>query len=140
MSYWACAQLETNRTRLALHCLALRGFTSYAPLIRGKRATPACNGLQALFPGYAFVRIELQWHAARWCAGIIRLVLSGAEPAKEADGVIDELRGREVNGAVVLAPAPGLQGGDRVLVKQGRSSITLGSTMARPHISELRSC
>jgi hypothetical protein len=31
MSFWACAQLEPQRTALALHCLALNGFEVYCP-------------------------------------------------------------------------------------------------------------
>jgi hypothetical protein len=68
MSYWACAQLEANRERLALHCLGLRGFEVYLPRLRVKRITPARKTsaqAPALFPGYCFVWIELQWHAAR---------------------------------------------------------------------------
>ena len=43
-----------------------------------------------LFPGYAFVLIELQWHAARWSPGVHRLVLDGLQPAVP-DKVIAEL-------------------------------------------------
>jgi transcriptional antiterminator RfaH len=107
--YWACAQLETNRERLALHCLGLRS----------QRATGRRRAVTALFPGYAFVLIELQWHAARWAPGVLRLVLDGVQPAKVPDKVISDLRGREKNGLVVLAPSPGLQRGDRVLIKRG---------------------
>ena len=73
MSYWACAQLETRRERTALHFLGLNGFTTYCPRIRAQR--PAHDGERStwLFPGYAFVWIELQWHAARWAPGVVRL-------------------------------------------------------------------
>src|SRR5262249_39114686 len=37
MAYWACAQLEPNRTALALHCLALAGFEIYEPRLREQR-------------------------------------------------------------------------------------------------------
>jgi hypothetical protein len=53
-------------------------------------------------PGYAFVWIELQWHAARWAPGIVRLVTSGTEPAKVPVSVIEDLKSRERNGFVVL--------------------------------------
>jgi hypothetical protein len=83
MPYWACAQLEGNRERLALHCLGLAGYQTYLPRLRVKRTTPLRKGsAPALFPGYAFIWIELQWHAARWSPGVIRLVLDGARPAK----------------------------------------------------------
>jgi transcription antitermination factor NusG len=99
MSYWACAQLEANRERLALHCLGLRGFEVYLPRLRVKRITPARKTsvqAPALFPGYAFVLIELQWHAARWSPGVLRLVLDGDRLARVPDKVIAELKGREL--------------------------------------------
>jgi hypothetical protein len=35
--YWACAQLEPRRERLASHCLALAGYEIYQPLLREQR-------------------------------------------------------------------------------------------------------
>ena len=97
MSYWACAQLEANRERLAVHCLGLAGYPVYLPRIRVKRLLPKRKIVAPaapLFPGYAFILIGLQWHAARWSPGIVRLVLSGDRPARVPDKVIAELRGR----------------------------------------------
>ena len=93
MSYWACAQLEANRERLALHCLGVAGYQTYLPRIRVKRAMPArkiVTQTTPLFPGYCFVGIDLQWHAARWSPGVHRLVLDGLQPAVP-DKVIAEL-------------------------------------------------
>jgi hypothetical protein len=64
MSYWACVQLEANRERLALHCLGLAGYQTYLPRIRVRRTTQSRKvsvQTSPLFPGYAFVLIELQW-------------------------------------------------------------------------------
>ena len=121
MSYWACAQLESNRERLALHCLELGGYSTYLPRIRERRRV---NGRQVtvtppLFPGYAFVLIELQWHAARWCPGVLRLVLDGAQPARVPDKVIADLRKRERNGLIELPPPPDFQRGDCVRITRG---------------------
>jgi transcriptional antiterminator RfaH len=113
MSYWACAQLEANRERLALHCLSLAGYQVYLPRIRMRKLKAA-----ALFPGYAFVLIELQWHAARWSPGV-RLVLDGLQPARVPDKVIAELRGRERNGLVELPSPPGFHRGDMVRITRG---------------------
>ena len=41
-----------------------------------------------LFLGYAFVAIELQWHAARWTAGVLGLIMDGIGPARVPDNVI----------------------------------------------------
>jgi transcriptional antiterminator RfaH len=129
VSFWACAQLEAHRERLALHCLGLAGFQTYMPRLRVKRLTRTRKmsvSMPALFPGYCFVWIELQWHAARWAPGVIRLVLDGIQPAKVPDKVIDELRGRERNGLVELPSAPGLRPGDRVMVRAGPFADRLG--------------
>jgi transcription antitermination factor NusG len=56
-----------------------------------------------LFPGYAFIAIELQWHAARWYIGVRRLIMDGVQPAKVPDAVIEEIRARERKGAVELS-------------------------------------
>jgi transcriptional antiterminator RfaH len=119
MSFWAAAQLETHRERLALHFLGLNGFTTYCPRIRTPR--PARDGERStwLFPGYAFVWIELQWHAARRCPGIVKLIFDGERPAKVPMSVIDSLKSRERNGFVVLPQARGLQRGDRVRILRG---------------------
>jgi transcriptional antiterminator RfaH len=114
MSYWACAQLEANRERLALHCLGLAGYEVYLPRIRMPKLKTA-----ALFPGYCFVAIELQWHAARWSPGVLRLVLDGVQPAKVPDKVIADLKRRERNGLVELPPRPGLRCGDQVRITRG---------------------
>src|SRR5262249_37686242 len=60
----------------------------------------------ALFPGYAFVLIRLQqWYAARWAPGTLGLIMDGVGPAKVPDAVIAEIRRREVDGLIELAPA-----------------------------------
>jgi transcriptional antiterminator RfaH len=122
VSFWACAQLEANRERLALYCLGLRGFEVYLPRLRVKRVTPprkTSMQAPALFPGYAFVLIELQWHAARWSPGVIRLVLDGMRPARVPDRVIADLRSRERGGLIELLPPPGFKRGDQVRITRG---------------------
>jgi transcription antitermination factor NusG len=49
----------------------------------------------ALFPGYCFVLIELQWHAARWAPGTLGLVMDGITPARMPERVIAESHRRE---------------------------------------------
>ena len=105
--YWAAAQLQPRREALAAHCLALAGFTVYTPRLREQRVLRGrrVEVSPPLFPGYAFVLIELQSHAARWTAGVIRLVMDGMAPARVPDAVIAEIRSREVAGLIEL-PAP----------------------------------
>jgi transcriptional antiterminator RfaH len=71
-----------------------------------------------LFPGYAFVVIELQWLAARWCPGVVRLVMDGIQPARVRDDVIAAIRDRERNGVIEL-PRRLIKAGDRVRLLAG---------------------
>jgi transcriptional antiterminator RfaH len=128
MPFWACAQLQPQRERLALHCLALAGYTTYLPRLRQHRVSRGrrLETTPALFPGYAFVLIELQWHAARWAPGVVRVVLDGASPARVPDAVIAEIRSRERNGLVELPKRPPARPGDPVRVLRGPLEGHLG--------------
>ena len=97
-------RIEANRDRLATHCLQLNGYQVYLPRIRERRIRRGrkIEVLQPLFVGYAFVRIVLQWHAARWCPGTLGLIMDGLVPAKVPDCIISEIRSRERNGAIEL--------------------------------------
>ena len=120
--FWCAAQLEPNRTRLALHLLALQGYETYCPRYRAWRVARArkVEVQSELFPGYAFVLIVAgRWWDARWCPGVVRVVLAGERPARVPDDVIAEIRGREVAGLVELPPPPGLKRGDRVRIVHG---------------------
>jgi transcriptional antiterminator RfaH len=128
MSYWACAQIEIQREKLALHCLSrVNGFEIYSPRIS---APPSArrNGdnTRPLFPGYCFVLIVLQWHAARWSPGVVRLVSEGMVPARVPDRIIDTLRKREHRGVIKLPAAPKIRAGDPVRVLGGPFGGHLG--------------
>jgi transcription antitermination factor NusG len=121
MAYWAVARLQPHRERLALHCLALAGFTVYLPRLRSElvshgRRTEMCP---SLFPGYAFVSIELQWSKARYAPGIVGLIMNGAGPARVSDQVIAGIRAHEVHGAVELPKSSGPKLGDHVKILGG---------------------
>jgi hypothetical protein len=62
--YWACAQLEPFRERLALHCLGLNGFEIYCPRLREQIRSRGRKIVRTplLFPNYTFVWIILRPH------------------------------------------------------------------------------
>jgi transcriptional antiterminator RfaH len=120
VSYWAAAQLEPNRERIALHLLAQEKFVTYAPRLRVRRVVRGRreDSESSLFPGYAFILVELQWYRARWCPGVVRLLMAGDAPAHVPDGVIEEIKTRERKGAIEI-PGHGLKPGDRVRLLAG---------------------
>src|SRR5262245_62119323 len=119
--FWACARLEPRREALAAHCLALAGFSVYTPRLREQRVLRGrrVEVNPPLFPGYCFVAIVLQWHAARWCPGVRGLIMNGAEPTRVADAVIDEIRSREIRGLIELPQRPRARPGEAVRILRG---------------------
>src|SRR6266496_2644832 len=83
----------------------------------GARAAPQAQQARRvapLFPAYGFIAIvNGQYHSARWTIGVTALIMDGVAPAKVPDQVIDEIRRREVRGAVELPKAPGMNAGAR---------------------------
>src|SRR5262249_6591032 len=119
--YWAAAQLQPMRERLALHFLAQAGFETYAPRLRERRTVQGRKVVKTplLFPAYAFVFIQMQWHGARWAPGVIRLVMDGAQPARVPDTVIAKIRARERGGLIELLKPPVARLGDAVKILRG---------------------
>jgi transcriptional antiterminator RfaH len=129
MAYWCCAQLQASREGLALHMLEqIEGFTIYAPRLRQRRRRQGrwVETLPLLFVSYVFISIEAQWYRARWCPGVIRLVMDGLQPARVPDPVITALRQREHRGAIELPKPPGLVRGDKVRIVRGALHGHLG--------------
>jgi transcriptional antiterminator RfaH len=119
--YWAAAQLQPQRERLAQHCLTLAGYETYLPRLREVRVSHGrkVEVRPPLFPGYCFVAITLQWHTARYSVGVARLVMDGVQPARVPDAVIDEIRRREVGGLIELPKPPAARLGDSVRILRG---------------------
>jgi transcriptional antiterminator RfaH len=80
MAFWACAQLQPQRERLALHCLTLEGYVTYFPRLRELRRHGGrkIERTAPLFPGYLFVQVVLQWRKAHWGPGLVGLIMVAA--------------------------------------------------------------
>jgi transcriptional antiterminator RfaH len=103
---WWVAQLQPNRTRVAVGHLRLFGFEIYNPHVVERRKAYAkyVTVEQQLFPNYLFVAITVtrQWHAANTAPGVVRLVRHGLTPAVVQDEVVESIRVRERDGLVRL--------------------------------------
>jgi transcriptional antiterminator RfaH len=121
VGYWAACRLQVHREALALHCLGLNGYETYYPRLRDRRIRfgRTIENRPAVFPGYAFVLIQLQWHSARWAPGTLGLIMDGIQPAKVPDPVIEEIRSRERDGLIDLPKPPPLRRGARVRILRG---------------------
>ena len=65
--------------------------TEHRRIVRGRKG----NEITPLFPSYAFVFIELQWHAARYALGVASFIMDGERPARVPDDVIADERERQ---------------------------------------------
>ena len=121
MPYWCAAQLQPQRDGLAALCLRQAGFEIYVPRLREPRTAHGRKVTRTplLFPGYLFVLIQMQWRAARWAPGVVRLVMNGVGPAAVPDGVIEDLKARETGGLIDLPRPPKFRTGDRLQVIHG---------------------
>jgi transcriptional antiterminator RfaH len=120
VAFWAVARLQLHREQLALRFLEQEGFQPYYPTLRewGRRFGRKVETHRPLFVGYCFVMVTLQWSRARWAPGVAHLLMNGAMPARCPDRVIEEIRKREVRGAIEV-PKGGLQRGDRIRILAG---------------------
>ena len=68
-----------QREALALHCLGLAGYQTYLPRLRVHKMVHGrrIELRSALFPGYAFVWIELQWQDWMSIMSVIGHLLMG---------------------------------------------------------------
>jgi transcription antitermination factor NusG len=117
--FWCVVRVR--RAPLALKYLALYGYETYYPHLRNYRVRGGrrIETRVPLFPGYAFLRIALQWYSARWAPGTMGLIMDGIGPAKVADRIIEGIWSRERDGLIDLPKPPPLRRGARVMILRG---------------------
>jgi hypothetical protein len=57
---------------VAQYFLEQAGYEVYLPLVRWRTSRTRATRVSALFPGYLFTRIELQWRDIRTLPGVIK--------------------------------------------------------------------
>lgn len=122
---WYLAQCKPREDRRAVENLLRQGFEAFAPLCQVERLRNRVWRLriEALFPGYAFVRlnrIEHDWGKIRSTRGVRRLVRFGRFGEcipKVPDPVIERIR--TMDGVALGSPRTGLEPGTRVRILEG---------------------
>jgi len=122
VDYWAVARLQPQHENAGLTHLRLNGYEIYYPRVREKRIRQGrrIEVRPPLFWGYAlFVVKDGIRYTARWAIGVSAVIMDGVKPARVPDAIIDEIKGRERNGAVVLPERTMFKPGDQVRVLTG---------------------
>ena len=103
---WAVVTTHPHREKQAIDNLLRQDFVAYCPLIRKRvrHARRIRDVLRPLFPGYAFVGSRgAQWRLIQSTLGVRALVRFGDQPGYIDGAFIDDLKAREIDGAIVAA-------------------------------------
>ncbi|MBT7778831.1 MAG: transcriptional activator RfaH [Rhodospirillales bacterium] len=107
MKRWFAVHTHPNgEARAAMH-LKQQGFEAYLPLYMKKRrhARRVDTVKRPLFPRYLFVRLDPefdQWRPINSTFGVSQLVANDHGPIPLPEGVIEEVRGHEIEGGVIV--------------------------------------
>ena len=122
---WYVVQTQPLGEARALANLTRQDFEAYLPRYKRERrhARRVDTVVRPLFPRYLFVRLDLgrdRWRSVSSTYGVSQIIMSGEMPAPLPDGLVEELRGREIDdGFIKLGLLPGLKVGSRIRLTEG---------------------
>jgi transcription antitermination factor NusG len=103
-TYWYVLHSKPHKEEMLAEQLELRRIEAFAPRIRVQVVNPRARKIRPYFPGYIFVRADLEemgLSALQYVPGSAGLIAFGGEPASVPDGLIHAIRQRveEINSA-----------------------------------------
>jgi transcriptional antiterminator RfaH len=120
---WFALHVKPHKERFVADLLAQRRIEHYYPFVNVRPVNPRSRKERPFFPGYLFVRLDVEQHGAQpvqWIEGTHGLVQFGGRPATVPETLIAKLRARVGRLKVESLPAgPGLHKGQRVRVVAG---------------------
>ncbi len=131
MRRWYVAQTLVRSEEKARINLERQGFNPYLPrFLRERRHARRCDLVKTpLFPGYIFVRLDLDtapWRSINGTMGVSHLICNGERPAAMPDGVVEEIAAREGdNGLIRLEPRT-FQKGEALRIVSGALTDCFG--------------
>jgi transcription elongation factor/antiterminator RfaH len=132
---WYAVRTQAKREALAVQHLQNQNFSVFFPKalsrVRRRRGGPPASS-QPFFPGYVFVRLDLnrdRWRCVNSTIGVIGLVQFGARPASTPRGFVEALQAR-TNADGVLTPRDDLKIGDVVRILGGPFDQTIATLFA----------
>lgn len=122
-SNWYALRVKPHKERSVFQLLQARGVEVFFPAVRVKPKNPRAARVRPYFPGYLFVRADLEVmgrNAFSWTPGTHGLVTFGGIPPVVPDPLVQALRRRlaqlEAGGGLALDE---LKTGDRVRIVSG---------------------
>lgn len=120
---WIVVTCQPHKESVALENLHRQGFTCYAPVIRRqvRHARRTYEVVRPLFPSYVFVALDFarqRWRPLLSTRGVRSVVCCGEEPSVLRGEIVESLRTREIDGAIVR-PCEPYRIGQRVRITKG---------------------
>ena len=120
---WYALHVKPHKERSVHEYIEAKQINVFYPRLKVKPVNPRASHERPFFPGYMFVKIDLDEHGAnalRWTEGTHGLVQFGGEPATVPENLLSELRQKleriQSAGGIELE---GLKKGDRVKIVGG---------------------
>lgn len=121
--FWYALRSKPRKEEALWHHALEQGMEVFLPRVRVHRVNPRARKLQPYFPGYMFLRADLEESGLsrfQWMPYSVGLVTFGGEPAIVPDHLIYEVRRKveeiQAAGGEVFA---GLNTGDTVRINEG---------------------
>jgi transcriptional antiterminator RfaH len=111
IAQFAVVNTQAHKEASVVEHLLRQGYVPYCPkmLRRITHARRVREVLRPLFPGYLFVAMDpsiQEWAPITSTYGVRRLVKAGDRPALLDGALIDALKARELDGAIIRPPNP----------------------------------
>ncbi|EJW09567.1 Transcriptional activator RfaH [Rhodovulum sp. PH10] len=110
-SSWIVVNTHAHKERVAIENLERQFYGTYCPMIRTqvRHARKTSQVLRPLFPGYLFVALDLErdrWRPILSTLGVRSVVRDRDTPSRLDPAIIESLKAREVDGAIVRPASP----------------------------------
>lgn len=131
MKRWFVAQTKARSEEQARVNLERQGFCAYLPRYRRERRHARRRDVvrAPLFPGYIFVRLDLDespWRSINGTFGVDHLICHGERPAAVPDGIVEQIAARENDDGLIPLHARPFQKGDALRIVSGALADCLG--------------
>ena len=103
MLRWYVMQSKPQKESFLNEQLCLRGIETYYPKIRINPVNPRSKKVKPYFPGYLFLRVDLEKVGSstlNWIPGASSLVSYGGEPAYVSDALVQSIQRRIDDGEI----------------------------------------
>ncbi len=130
---WIVLTTHPNREEFAIENLMRQAYETYCPMIlkRIKHARRAYEAKRPLFPGYIFAKHPAQrhlWRPMLGTFGVRGIVRNGETPAVLPAGFVENLKAREIDGAIDRLETP-FKPGQAVIVSSGAFDGFIGQVL-----------